>query len=78
MRIGVKIPHQGLTTETVTIAQWYVKVGDAVREGMPLLSMESEKATLDVESPGTGVVTALLKQESEEAAVGEIVAYIER
>ncbi len=78
MKIEVKIPQQGLTTETVTIMGWDVKEGDIVKEGDVLLRIESEKAALEVEAPIDGKILEILKQESEEARVGEVVVVIER
>ena len=77
MKYEVKIPKQGFTTEYVTILKWHVSVDDKVKEGMPIYEMESDKATMDVESPCTGKVAEILKNEGDEADVGETVMVIE-
>ena len=77
MKYEVKIPKQGFTTEYVTILKWYVGIGDNVKEGMPIYEMESDKATMNIESPCTGKVTAILKNEGDEADVCETVMIVE-
>jgi pyruvate dehydrogenase E2 component (dihydrolipoamide acetyltransferase) len=77
MKKNVIIPHQGFTTQYVTIAKWHVKPGDSVREGAPLLAIESDKSAFDVESPYAGTVLEVLKPEGEEADVGETILIME-
>ena len=73
MRYEIKIPQQGFTTEYVSITKWHVGVGDEVKEGMPVCEMESDKATMDVESLYSGKVVEILKNEGDEANIGETV-----
>ena len=77
MRHEIIIPHQGFTTEYVTISKVYVKTGDQVNEGMPVIEMESDKATMDVESTCNGKVVSVLKNEGDEANVGETIIVVE-
>ena len=76
MNVEVCIPHQGLTTETVTIVKWYKSVGDEVKEKEILFSTESEKAVLEVESPAAGTLIEILVTEDNEAEIGQTVALI--
>jgi 2-oxoglutarate dehydrogenase E2 component (dihydrolipoamide succinyltransferase) len=77
MKTEIKIPHQGLTTEVVTITDWVVKEKDPVKEGDVLLNIESEKAQLEIEAPVSGIVIKIIKAAGEEAAIDEVVAIIE-
>ena len=77
MQYEVKIPHQGFTTEYVTITKWYVDIGDEVEEEMPVFEMESDKATMDVMSSYKGKVVSLLKSVGDEANVGETVLILD-
>ena len=78
MLIEVKVPQQGLTTETVKIVRWLKKPGDAVSEGEPLAEFESEKAELEIESPAGGTLVQILVEEGAEANVGAPVALIDQ
>ena len=77
MRYEVKVPQQGYTTEYVTIAKWHISVGDEIKEGMPIYEMESEKTVMDVASPCSGRVAAILKDAGEEADIGETIMLID-
>ena len=77
MRYELKVPQQGETTEYVSITQWAVKPGDVVKEGQEIGEMESSKTTAPIESPVAGTIVELLKNEGDEADVGEAIAILE-
>jgi dihydrolipoamide dehydrogenase len=77
MRVEVKIPQQGLTVETVTIIGWRKSKNDPVREGDILLQIESEKSTLEVEAPVSGILCDIMAVADDEVPIGKVVAYIE-
>ena len=71
----VKIPTLGESVSEVTIAQWLVKSGDYVEEDQPLCEIESEKATVEIPSPKSGVVE-ILSSAQEIINVGRVIAKI--
>jgi 2-oxoglutarate dehydrogenase E2 component (dihydrolipoamide succinyltransferase) len=58
------------------VLRWLKSVGEAVTEHEPLIELETDKVTVEVASPGAGVLTEILKQEQEEVAPGEILGRI--
>ena len=72
----IKMPAGGQTTDVSKIANWLVKEGDKVKRGTELLEIETDKATLTVESFAKGTVLALLVNEGDEIPAGEVIAYI--
>ena len=50
----VTMPKWGLTMTSGTITNWSREEGDPVTEGVPLLTVETEKAVDDVEAPASG------------------------
>jgi len=52
----VVMPRLGLTMREGKILEWYKKDGDPVKKGEPLFSIENEKASLDIESPASGIL----------------------
>ncbi len=74
--IEVRMPKFGLSMEKGFITKWYKKEGEEVREGEPLLEVESEKITNDVPSPANGFLKKIVVPEGGEQVVGEVVAYI--
>lgn len=72
----ITMPAGGQTTDTSVVGSWLVKPGDQVKRGDALLEIETDKATLTVESFAKGTVLALLVEEGEEASAGDVIAYI--
>ena len=56
MAVNVLAPPVGTTVDNVTIAEWYRREGETVTAGEPLLSVETDKATLDIEAPASGIL----------------------
>ena len=76
MRITVKLPVLGDTTQTGVIAEWLVNVGDSVDENQPLVSVESDKAVVEVPSPVAGILVEQLVAQQDEVEVGAPIAII--
>ena len=72
----IKMPAGGQTTDTSTIGTWLVKKGDKVKRGDALLEIETDKATLTVESFAKGTVLALLAEEGDQRSAGDVIALV--
>ena len=59
-RITIKIPQMGLTTEEVVLEEWLVSVGDHVKKGDAMANLQADKAVIELEAPGAGVIAELL------------------
>lgn len=59
------------------MTSWLKAIGDRVEEDEPLAEIEAEKATQELESPASGILSEILVQEGEDAQVRTILAYIE-
>ena len=74
MPIDITMPALSPTMETGTLAKWLVKVGDAVKSGDVLAEIETDKATMEVESIDEGIVAELLTPEGTEGVpVGQVI-----
>ncbi|MBW4050175.1 MAG: dihydrolipoamide succinyltransferase [Proteobacteria bacterium] len=58
------------------VLRWLKAVGEPVAEHEPLIELETDKVTVEVASPGAGVLTEILKQEQEQVAPGELLGRI--
>jgi pyruvate dehydrogenase E2 component (dihydrolipoamide acetyltransferase) len=76
MATRVLLPKQGLQMVEGQIVRWLRKPGDAVREGEDLVVIETDKATLDIPAPASGVLLAILRGEGETVPVAETIAVI--
>jgi pyruvate dehydrogenase E2 component (dihydrolipoamide acetyltransferase) len=76
MGTRIILPSGGQTTDESLVTYWYKKVGDAVRLGEPLFSVETDKATLDIESCAEGVLLAIYHEVDETVSTGSLMAYV--
>lgn len=65
----VIVPKAGETVEEATVATWFKRVGEPVKRGEVLLEVSTDKATLEVEAPASGVLLAVLREEGETVPV---------
>ncbi len=72
----VILPRLGVTMTSAIIVAWEKKEGDHVDQGELLVVIESEKATIELESPYEGFLRKILVEEESEAQVGEPIAVI--
>ena len=56
MPVEVVVPPLGTNVDTLTLLTWYKQEGEMVDKDEPLFAVETDKATLDVESPATGIL----------------------
>ncbi|MEP1443689.1 MAG: 2-oxoglutarate dehydrogenase complex dihydrolipoyllysine-residue succinyltransferase [Hyphomicrobiales bacterium] len=72
----IRVPTLGESVSEATIGQWHRKVGDAVRKDEPIVELETDKVTLDVPAPATGVLAETIIMEGETVAVGALLGTI--
>jgi pyruvate/2-oxoglutarate dehydrogenase complex dihydrolipoamide acyltransferase (E2) component len=76
--ITVIVPKSGGVTSTkASVVRWLKREGDRVKAGEPLVELETEKVSYELESPSTGRVVKLLAPETAEVPVGDPLCEIE-
>jgi pyruvate dehydrogenase E2 component (dihydrolipoamide acetyltransferase) len=78
MDVELKMPDLSTTGSEVTLLNWLVEVGEEVKRGQPLVEIETDKATMEVESVAAGTVKELCAEPGTEVAVGAVIAIIEK
>ncbi len=78
MAISVVMPALEMAQETGKLISWLKKEGDSVAKGEPLLEIETDKAVMEIESPGDGVLAGVRVQPGAEVPVGRTIAWIVR
>jgi len=76
-RVELKLPKVGLVMENARLVRWLKAVGDVVRQGEPLLELETEKSVVEIESAESGRLLELVLQPDQEAQVGDRIAWLE-
>jgi 2-oxoglutarate dehydrogenase E2 component (dihydrolipoamide succinyltransferase) len=76
MSVELKVPSVGESVTEVQIGPWRKREGDRVERDESVVEIESDKATVDLLAPASGIVEKLLKKQGETAAVGETIGYL--
>lgn len=76
MVTAVRLPKFGETMRDATIGKWYKNEGDKVEKGEPLVQVETEKFTIDVEAPASGIIRKIIAAEGSVVVVGELLGII--
>jgi pyruvate dehydrogenase E2 component (dihydrolipoamide acetyltransferase) len=76
MPFEFKFPDIGEGLTEGEIVRWLVKEGDEVKEGQPLVEVETDKALAEIPSPRTGVILKILAKEKEIVKVGQVMVVI--
>jgi len=70
------MPKMDMDQESVFIVEWLKEEGEHVEKGEPVIVIETDKITSEVEAPATGTLSGVLYGENVEAPVTEVIAYI--
>ncbi|MDO8290972.1 MAG: 2-oxoglutarate dehydrogenase complex dihydrolipoyllysine-residue succinyltransferase [Parvibaculum sp.] len=76
MATEVKVPALGESVTEATVAQWFKKPGDQVTVDEPLVELETDKVTVEVPAPASGVLSELLIESGTTVEIGAILATI--
>ena len=76
MAKSVVMPALEMAQETGTVVSWLKQEGDPVAKGEPLLEVETDKATVEVEANADGVLAGVTAGEGAEVPVGQTIAWI--
>mgnify|MGYP001332605814 CR=1 FL=1 len=77
MDVEIRMPDLATTADEIRIVRWLVEAGQSVRLGEPLLEIETDKATMEVESIAAGTLKTILAAEDDRVAVGQVIAIVE-
>lgn len=72
----IEMPKLSDTMEEGAIASWFKKEGDAVKEGDPLCEIETDKATMEYQSPESGTILKIIVQPGKAVALSAPIAVV--
>jgi pyruvate dehydrogenase E2 component (dihydrolipoamide acetyltransferase) len=76
MATDVIMPALGVAQDTGRVLRWFSAEGDAVRKGEPLIEIETDKVTVELEAPADGTLIAVTAHAGDDPAVGSVIALI--
>jgi len=66
----------GMNTTKVNVVRWLKQEGEALKQGEPVVELETEKVNYELDSPVEGVLLKIVSREPAEVPVGGLLAYI--
>ena len=78
MAIEIRVPTLGESVTEATIGKWFKKLGEAVKKDEPLVELETDKVTLEVNAPEAGILAEITAKDGDtvnpNALLGQITA----
>jgi pyruvate dehydrogenase E2 component (dihydrolipoamide acetyltransferase) len=72
----VIMPVLGVAQDTGRVVRWLHGEGDSVRKGQPLIEVETDKVSVQLEAPADGTLVAVTAHAGDDVAVGNVIALI--
>src|SRR3989440_4471655 len=76
MPTDVIMPALGMAQDTGKVLRWLKSEGDVVEQGAPIMEIETDKVTVEIEAPASGTLAGLRVPEGADVPVGVVVAVI--
>lgn len=76
MATEIRVPTLGESVTEATIARWFKKAGEAVAADEPLVELETDKVTVEVPAPASGVLEEIRAKDGETVGVGAVLGSI--
>jgi len=76
MATSVVMPALEMTQETGRLVAWLKRDGESVNKGEPLMEIETDKVTIEIEAPASGILGGVLIKENDVVPVGQTIAWI--
>jgi 2-oxoglutarate dehydrogenase E2 component (dihydrolipoamide succinyltransferase) len=77
MSVQIVVPPMGESVSEATVAKWLKKVGDAVKMDEPLVELETDKVTLEVNATSAGIISEIKSPAGSNVGVGAILGVIQ-
>ena len=77
-RVALQMPQLGNGVDSALIEEWLVGVGEEVAQGEPVVLIETDKASMELEAPVTGKLVAVIAEDGAEVEIGAVLAEFER
>jgi 2-oxoglutarate dehydrogenase E2 component (dihydrolipoamide succinyltransferase) len=72
MATEIRVPVLGESISEATVGKWFKQRGDAVKADEPLVELETDKVTLEVNAPAAGVLTEIVAETGQTVAIGAL------
>jgi len=77
MSIEIRVPTLGESISEATVGKWFKQRGDAVKQDEPLVELETEKVTIEVNAPSAGVLAEIVAESGATVAIGALLGSLD-
>ncbi len=76
MATDIRVPALGESISEATVGKWFKKAGESVRADEPLVELETDKVTLEVNAPESGVLSEIAAETGQTVAIGALLGHL--
>ena len=76
MAIEIRVPTLGESITEATVGKWFKKAGESVQADEPLVELETDKVTLEVNAPSPGVLSEIVAETGQTVAIGALLGQV--
>ena len=76
MATEIRVPTLGESVSEATVAKWFKKPGEAVKQDEPLVELETDKVTLEVNAPASGTLAEIIADSGTTVGVAALLGQI--
>jgi 2-oxoglutarate dehydrogenase E2 component (dihydrolipoamide succinyltransferase) len=76
MAIEIRVPTLGESITEATVGKWFKKAGELVQADEPLVELETDKVTLEVNAPSPGVLSEIVAETGQTVAIGALLGQV--
>lgn len=76
MATEIRVPTLGESVSEATVGTWFKKVGDVIKADEPLVELETDKVTIEVPAPASGVLSEIVAQAGETVGLDALLGQI--
>ncbi|PTM96428.1 2-oxoglutarate dehydrogenase complex dihydrolipoyllysine-residue succinyltransferase [Mycoplana dimorpha] len=76
MATEIRVPTLGESVSEATVGTWFKKVGDVIKADEPIVELETDKVTVEVPAPASGVLSEILAGNGETVGLGALLGQI--
>src|ERR1700733_3953787 len=76
MAIEIRVPTLGESITEATVGKWLKKAGESVQADEPLVELETDKVTLEVNAPSPGVLSEIVAETGQTVAIGALLGQV--
>jgi pyruvate dehydrogenase E2 component (dihydrolipoamide acetyltransferase) len=77
MRTEIRMANLGYDMESGRVESWLKQVGDRVDRGEPIVEVETDKATIEMEATQSGTLAEIVAEAGQDVAVGDVIGYLD-